>query len=71
MTEVVVKRVIKRLGNGAMVSVHRADLEQLGADVGASVEVTIKKIDDTYDATRQSAARMRKRFARTLELLGQ
>ncbi len=63
-------RTVKRLGNGAMVAVHKADLEKIGATVGSTVLVTIEKVDDNYDATRRSALKMRQRFSRTLELLG-
>lgn len=65
-----VKREIKRHGNGAMVSVHKQDLEDLGVEVGATVEVTITPIGGAYEATRESARRMRGRWARTLDLLG-
>lgn len=70
MSEKTLVRQIKRFGNGAMVPIHRADLEELDASVGSTVQITIRKVDDTYDQTRQSARRMRGRFARTLELLG-
>ena len=63
-------RTVKRLGNGAMVAVHKTDLEKIGATVGSTVLVTIEKVDDNYDATRRSALKMRQRFSRTLELLG-
>ena len=70
MTEKVVTRTIKRFGNGAMVLIHRADLDDLDARIGSTVQLTLRKVDDDYETTRASARRMRQRFARTLELLG-
>ena len=70
MSQASIIRTVKRLGNGAMVPVHKADLEKIGASIGSTVQVTIQKVDDNYDATRKSAVKMRQRFARTLELLG-
>jgi antitoxin component of MazEF toxin-antitoxin module len=71
MATLTLTRQIKRLGNGAMVSIHRRDMEEIEAQVGSTVRVTVEKVDDNYEATRRSAARMRQRFARTLDLLGQ
>ncbi|UUX51808.1 hypothetical protein NUH88_08915 [Nisaea acidiphila] len=70
MSEKTITRTIKRYGNGAMVPIHRADLEELDAAVGSTVQITLRKVDDSYEATRKSAKRMRQRFSRTLELLG-
>lgn len=70
MPEKTVKRRIKAVGNSAMIPFHKTDLEDLGAQIGSSVQVTIRTLDDNYDKTRDSAFRMRHRFARTLELLG-
>ncbi len=70
MTDKTIRRTIKGVGNSAMIPIHRADLDDLDARIGSTVQVTIRKIDDHYDMTRQSAKRMRQRFPRTLELLG-
>lgn len=70
MAERTVTRKIKSVGNSAMIPVHKADLDALGVQVGVTVKVTIQPVDDAYSATRASALRMRRRFARTLELLG-
>ena len=70
MPEKTVIRTIKRFGNGAMVPIHRSDLAELEADIGSTVQVTLTKVDNNYEATRASAKRMRNRFARTLDLLG-
>lgn len=70
MSQTSIIRTVKRLGNGAMVPVHKADLEKIGATIGSTVQITIQIVDDNYGATRKSALKMRQRFARTLELLG-
>ena len=70
MNDKTVTRTIKRYGNGAMIPVHKADMDALGLDVGSKVQVTLKKVEDAYDATASSAQKMRHRFAHTLDLLG-
>jgi antitoxin component of MazEF toxin-antitoxin module len=71
MAKLTLTRQIKRHGNGAMVSIHRRDMEEIAADIGSTIRLTVEKVDDNYDATRKAASRMRYRFARTLDLLGQ
>lgn len=66
-----VTRKIKKLGNGAMIALHKADLDDLGARVGAEVSVTIATHDDSYVLTRASALKVRQRYAQTLEILGE
>lgn len=71
MTRKTVTREIKKIGNGAMIALHKADLEDLGVRVGTEVSVTLATRDDSYERTRTSALKMRQRYARTLEILGQ
>ena len=71
MARKTVTREIKKLGDDAMVALHKADLDDLGVSVGAEVSVTLATSDDSYVRTRASALKMRQRYARTLEILGQ
>tara|TARA_Y100001947_G_scaffold142742_1_gene135231 strand:+ start:484 stop:705 length:222 start_codon:yes stop_codon:yes gene_type:complete len=64
-------RNIKAYGNGAMVPIHKSDIDDLGARIGSKVTVTIQTVDDHYEKTRASAKKMRRRYSRTLDLLGQ
>jgi hypothetical protein len=70
MSQATIIRTVKRLGNRAMVPVQKADLEKTGTTIGSAVQVNMQRVDETYDATRKSALKMRQRFTRTLELLG-
>ena len=68
--QVTFTRAVRSVGNGAMVSVHKSDLEALGLEVGSEVRVTLEPVNSTYDATIRAARRMAGRYARNLELLG-
>lgn len=63
-------RAVSSVGNGAMVRLHKADLEQIDAKVGTEVRVTIEPVSGSHEATLTSGRRMAARYARTLELLG-
>jgi antitoxin component of MazEF toxin-antitoxin module len=71
MADRTVIRDIKRHGNGAMISIHKADMEALGVEVGASVRVSIETVDDAYDQTMKAGEEMIGRYTKTLERLGQ
>ena len=71
MAKKTIKRQIKKVGNGATIALHKADLEDLGVRVGSTVNVTVSTADDSYTQTRVSAKRMRQRYAKTLKILGQ
>lgn len=64
-------RQIKAFGNGAMIPVHKADMEKLGVSVGATVRVTLDSASEPYQRTRASAKRMAGRWSRTLQKLGE
>ncbi|MEM9104312.1 MAG: hypothetical protein AAGC96_01550 [Pseudomonadota bacterium] len=70
MARKTIKRQIKKVGNGATIALHKADLEDLGVRVGSTVDVTVTTSDDTYARTRESSKKMRQRYAKTLEILG-
>lgn len=71
MAQKMIKRQIKKVGNGATISLHKVDLDDLGVRVGSTVNVTVSTVDDSYAQTRASALKMRKRYAKTLDILGQ
>ena len=69
---------IKKIGNGAFLPLTRDTLEELHADIGTEVSLsvddgrlTVAKADSTYEQTRDMARKMRARYARTLKLFGQ
>jgi len=65
-----IKRQIKKVGNGATIALHKADLDDLGVHIGSTVDVTVATSDDSYTRTKASSKKMRQRYARTLEILG-
>jgi len=71
MAQKMIKRQIKKVGNGATISLHKADLDDLGVRVGSTVNVTLSTDDDKYARTRASALKMRQRYAKTLKILGE
>ncbi len=71
MAKKMIKRKIKKVGNGATIALHKADLEDLGVDIGSTVNVTVSTTDDNYARTRVSSRKMRQRYAQTLKILGQ
>lgn len=71
MAQKMIKRKIKKVGNGATIALHKTDLSDLGVSVGATVNVTVSTADDTYTRTRAASWNMRHRYAKTLKILGQ
>lgn len=71
MAQKMIKRKIKKVGNGATIALHKADLDDLGVQIGSTVNVTLSTDDDKYSRTRASALKMRQRYAKTLKILGQ
>ncbi|MEM6460590.1 MAG: hypothetical protein AAF724_01600 [Pseudomonadota bacterium] len=71
MARKMIKRQIKKVGNGATIALHKADLDDLGVRVGSTVNVTLSTDDDSYARTRASSLKMRRRYARTLKILGE
>lgn len=70
MARKLIKREIKKVGNGATIALHKADLDDLGVHVGSIVNVTVSTTDDGNSRTRASARKMRQRYADTLKILG-
>lgn len=64
-----VKRVVKAHGAAAMIAIHKADLEDLGAEIGTELEVTLSRTDAAYERTRAAAEETRARYGKTLALL--
>ena len=70
---------IFQTGNSAAVRLPRAVLDAMQAGVGDEValqvddqrQLVVRKADGAYERTRASARRIRARYARTLEILGQ
>lgn len=71
MAQKSIKRTIKKVGNGATIALHKADLDDLGVRIGSTVNVTVSTEDDKYTRTRASSLKMRQRYAKTLKILGQ
>jgi hypothetical protein len=67
--QMTVIRTVNAHGTGGMVELHKEELRAISADVGLPIRITIEAVDDNYEATLDSARRMRGRFGRTLELL--
>lgn len=63
------KKVVQN-GNGSAVRLKKTELEALKVRNGDDVRVTVERLSDTYEMTRKAALRTRKRYARTLEILG-
>ncbi len=70
MARKMITREIKKVGNGTSISLHKAELKELGLRAGSMVNVTLSSADDRYARTRISAKKMRQRYANTLEILG-
>jgi antitoxin component of MazEF toxin-antitoxin module len=70
---------IFQTGNSAAVRLPRTVLDAMQAKVGEEVrlevddqrQLVVRKVDSAYERTRASARRMRARYARTLDILGQ
>lgn len=70
---------IFQTGNSAAVRLPRTVLDAMQANVGEEVrlevddqrQLVVRKVDSAYERTRASGRRMRARYARTLDILGQ
>lgn len=56
----------RTVANGAVV---RLRLDAIGANVGSTLRFTIEPFSDDYEATRNTARRLRGHYRRTLDLL--
>ena len=62
-------REVAKVGNSAMVRIHRAELEELKIAPGAAVRVTLEVANNEYMSTTESAERMLMRYSTTMALL--
>ncbi|MGM0561637.1 MAG: AbrB/MazE/SpoVT family DNA-binding domain-containing protein [Pseudomonadota bacterium] len=71
-------KTIKKIGNSAFLPLSQDILQELKADVGSTLRVSVSEgqftaqVEDShYDETWRAADRMASRYARTLRLFGQ